>query len=79
MIDSPLAIALRNPKTAAKLAKRIGCTISYLRNIRDGRRTPSMRIAKRLSETLKMSMDAFLQPETAKFTKGKVVAEDWLS
>lgn len=60
-MNNTFAMMLRDPEVAAKLAKKVECSIHHLRNIRDGRRTPSLRLAKRLSEATKLSMDAFLQ------------------
>ena len=63
--DHPLAPFIDDETTARALAEAVGCSVPHLRNIRDGRKGTSMRLAKRLSDATKLPMETFLQPEAA--------------
>lgn len=64
--EHPLVPLMPDETAANALAKRAGCSVAHLRNIRDGRKSASLKLAKRLSELTGLRMDAFLQPEHAK-------------
>jgi hypothetical protein len=54
-----------NQISITEIAKEAGCSQWHLRNILAGRRTPSLAIAKRLSDITKgvVPMDSFLSKE----------------
>lgn len=56
----PLDLHLQDKDAAASLAARARCSVSHLRNIRDGRKMPSLPLAKRLSEAIGKPIEAFL-------------------
>lgn len=58
----PLDPFMPNEVAVAALAARARCSVSHLRNIRDGRKSASLGLAKRLSDVTGLRMDAFLQP-----------------
>lgn len=47
-------------KNQRKLAKEVGVTESYISHIVAGRRTPSLRVAERISKVLGCSVDEFI-------------------
>lgn len=59
----PLAAYMPDGKATVALGERVGCSVQHLRNIRDGRKEPSLPLAKRLSDATGLRMDAFIRPE----------------
>ena len=56
----PLTDFITDETTAGKLARKVGCSVPHLRNIRDGRKSASLRLARDLSEATGIPMDEFL-------------------
>jgi transcriptional regulator with XRE-family HTH domain len=61
----PLEPFISTTDKAQALAEHARCSVSHLLNIRDGRKSASLALAKRLSDKTGLPMDAFLQPEAA--------------
>lgn len=61
----PLDPFMPDEAAATSLAAKARCSVSHLRNIRDGRKSASLELAKRLSDVTGLRMDAFLRPESA--------------
>lgn len=61
--DHPLAPFMPDEAATAALAGRVGCSVSHLRNIKDGRKNASIGLAKRLSDDTGLPMDSFIRPE----------------
>ena len=59
----PLRKLMVDKDATHALAKAVGCTASHLRNLRDGRKTASLQLAKRLSDQTGIRMDAFIRPD----------------
>jgi hypothetical protein len=60
--EHPLDPFMPTEAAAAELAARVRCSVPHLRNIRDGRKSASLGLAKRLSDHTGLPMDAFLRP-----------------
>lgn len=65
MSDHPLAAFIPDEMAAAALAERVGCSVPHLRNIRAGRKSASLELAKRLGDATGLPMDSFLKPAEA--------------
>ena len=59
----PLATFIATPGKINALARKVRCSPAHLRNIRDGRKIPSLPLATRLSNITGLKTDAFLRPE----------------
>jgi hypothetical protein len=63
--EHPLAPHMPDEAAAKQLAEAVDCSVPHLRNIRDGRKSASLALAKRLSVQTGIPMDAFLKPAVA--------------
>jgi transcriptional regulator with XRE-family HTH domain len=63
VVEHPLSKFIPNGIAALALARRVGTTVSHLRNIRDKRRSPSLGLAKKLSDATGIKMESFLRPQ----------------
>ena len=59
----PLSPITADTASIDALAAKAGCSANHLRNIRAGRKSASLALAKRLSDVTGLRMDAFLRPE----------------
>ena len=61
--DHPLAPFMPTEASVAALAQRVGCSVPHLRNIKAGRKSASLELAKRLKDATGLSMEAFLRTQ----------------
>lgn len=59
----PLAPFMTDETATKALAEGAGCSVAHLRNIRDGRKSASLKLAKRLSDATGLPMESFLLSE----------------
>ena len=62
---SRAAIHPLTPFVTSDLAERVGCSVHHLRNIRDGRKSPSIGLAKRLADATGIRMELFARGNAA--------------
>jgi DNA-binding XRE family transcriptional regulator len=55
MRKSKLASFMADEHNTAKLAHSVGCSVQHLRNIRDRRKSPSLRLAMSIAKAIDLS------------------------